>query len=263
MAVSGAALVEPALLLRAVAYGEADRIVTLYTRGHGKLSAMARVARKSRARFGASLALFVVGEATLRDRRGAELMTLERFDAVRDFSALAVDVVRMAHASYATELTRELTVPRQADPALFDLLVELYAVVATAAPAADTLRAFELRLLDEIGLRPVLDRCVACGAEGAGALDRGAVVDPARGGLLCARCAGLSRGEGVRPLPGAARLRLLEAQEVDSLAQAASLPPLDPEGTARAREAMHAMVAAHLRAPLKSLEFIQQLRAER
>lgn len=252
-----------AVLLRQVAYGEADRIVTLYTREHGKVSAAAKAAARSRKRFG-GMALFVIGDATLRERRGQDLLALEAFEARRDFGAIATDVVRLAHASYATELVRELTVPRQPDPALFDLVEELYACVAAAPPAADTLRAFELRLMDELGLRPVLDRCTACDAEAPTALDAGgAVVDPARGGLLCPRCAPRAAGAGVRPLPAASRRRLLEAQAADSLAEAAALPSLDAEAATRAREAMHALVAAHLRQPLRSLEFLHQLRQAR
>lgn len=249
------ALVTPAILLGQVPYGEADRVVTLYTRTHGKVSAMARAARKSRRRFGASLALFVVGEATLRERRGAELMTLERFDALLDFSALGGDLVRLAHASYATELVHRLTVPRHADAALFELLVEAYRAIAAAPPSADLLRAFELRLMGELGLRPVLCRCVGCGVEHEAVLDEpGAVVDPARGGLVCARCV----GRGV-PLPGAARRRLLEVQELP-LAGAAALPPAPAETAASARAVMHAIVGAHVSGPLRSLEFIQKLR---
>ena len=58
MTVGHASIVAPAILLASVPFGEADRVVTLFTRSHGKVSAMARSARKSRTRFGASLSLF-------------------------------------------------------------------------------------------------------------------------------------------------------------------------------------------------------------
>jgi DNA repair protein RecO (recombination protein O) len=247
--------VTDALLLGSVAYGDADRIVTLFTRSHGKVGAMARAARKSRQRFGAALALFVVGEATLSERRGAELMRLDSFHAVHDLSALGLDVVRLGHASYATELVRELTPPHRPDPALLDLLVELYRVVAEHAPRADTLRAFELRLLDELGVGPALDRCVGCGTSAAAALDR-AILDATRGGLLCPACAPTAHGT-VRVLPPDARARLLLVR-AGSLADAAGRPPA-PATEAPARDAMHALLAAHLSSPLRSLEFLRKL----
>ncbi len=242
-----------AVVVGAIAYGEADRIVTLYTRDLGKVTAMARSARKSRARFGAALSYYVVGEAVLKERRGAEMLLLESFDARRDLSGLCVDVVRMGHASYATELVRELTVPHRPDPALYDLLVELYAVVGASVPRAGTLRAFELRLLDEIGLRPALDRCVGC--DGQSELER-AVLDPARGGLVCPRC---PAGTGLRLLGAAARARLLELRAAPSLAAAAELPAATAEIEDGARRAMHALVNAHLARPIRSLEFLRKL----
>jgi DNA repair protein RecO (recombination protein O) len=239
-------VIEPAFLLGSVAYGEADRIVTLYTRGIGKVSAIARAAQKSRRRFGAALSLFVVGEAALADRRGGDLFVLERFDAGRDFTRLGGDIVKMAHASYATELLRELTVPRHPDAALFDLTVAMYDALAAGQPRADRLRAFELRLLDEIGLRPVLDRCVACGREDLGA---GAKVDAHRGGALCADCGLRAIGP---PLSPAVAARLVGLQRGE-------IPPADAEIEAT-RAVVHAFVLGNLQRPLRTLEFIHKLR---
>jgi DNA repair protein RecO (recombination protein O) len=251
-------IVTDAVVLRQVATGEADRVVTLYTRAHGKLSALAHAAAKSRKRFGAALSPYVLGEATLREKAGRELHLLERFDARRDFAARLGDPIKMGHAAYATELLRELSPPHQTDPALLDLLVELYEVVGTTAPRAETLRAFELRLLDAVGLRPVLDRCLACGAGEAARLDApGAVLDPERGGLVCASCG--TMGDRVRPLTAASRRRLLSIQDL-ALADAAALPGDGAESVTACREALHALLRTHLPGPLKSLEFLLKLR---
>lgn len=248
--------VTEAVLCGSVAYGDADRIVTLFTRSHGKIGAMARGARKSRHRFGAALAPFVIGEATLRERRGAELMVLDGFHAIRDFSRLGLDLVRLGHASYATELVRELTPPHRPDEAAFELLIELYRVVEVRPPRADTLRAFELRLLDVLGLRPALDRCVGCDTDEPAALDR-AILDAGRGGLLCAPCGSSARGT-VRLLPAAARARLLLVRD-GALDDVAVRPPA-PETEAAARDAVHALLSVHLPTQIRSLEFLRKLR---
>lgn len=253
-----APFVTDAVVLGAVAFGEADRVVTLFSREHGKLGAMARGARRSRNRFGAGLSQFVAGEATLRERRGAELMTLEGFHARRDFSSLGQDAVRLGHAAYATELVRELTTPHRADPPLFDLLVELYATVMAHPPRAATLRAFELRLLDELGLRPMLERCVSCGAEDAATLDR-VVVDAGRGGVVCVRCG--AGAASLRLLPTAARLRLLALRGAATLDDAARADPAAAEVEDAARAAMHALIEVHLTRPMRSLEFLKKLRS--
>jgi DNA repair protein RecO (recombination protein O) len=226
------------------------------TRGLGKVAAMARGARRSRTRFGGALAPFVLGEALLRERRGAELMLLDSFHVRKDFTRLGLDVVKLGHASYGTELVRELAPPHRPDEPLLDLLLDLYAVVEATAPRADTLRTFELRLLAELGLAPALDRCVGCDAGADQALDRG-ILDAGRGGLLCAACASTARGT-VRAETPAARARLLLLAR-STLAEAAARPPA-PETEAPAREAMAALLSIHLPRAPRSLEFLRKLR---
>jgi DNA repair protein RecO (recombination protein O) len=249
-------VVTPALVLRLVDYGESDRIVTLFTRDHGKLGALARGARKSRRRFGAALALFNVGEATLVERRGADLARFEAFALAHDFSGLALDLARLTHASYAVELIRELTPPRHPDPAIFELGAGFLAALAVAAPGPELLRVFELRLLDAVGFAPAFDRCAACGGP---ELDQpGQVFDVRRGGVLCRACSAPGRGV-VLPLPASARRAFVAAQRAD-LAGAAGLgcTPADREVM---RDVALAVVQEHVAKPLRSLEFLQKLRA--
>jgi DNA repair protein RecO (recombination protein O) len=243
-------LTTPAIVLRTVDYGEADRVVTLFTRDAGKLAALARGARKSVRRFGAGLGLFGVGEAVLHDKPNAELAGLERFDGARGFPALMADVAKVAHGGYACELTRELIPPRQPEPEVFELLITFFAALEAGPARAETLRIFELRLLDALGLRPSLDACIACGTVELGA--PGDVLDVRRGGVVCAHCHGHGRALGDE-----VRRALCEAQTLE-LADAPgfALPPAVNVGC---REALAAIIVDHVGRPLKSLEFIAKL----
>lgn len=243
-------LVTPAIVLRTVDYGEADRVVTLFTRDAGKLSALARGARKSVRRFGAALGLFGVGEAVLRDKPQAELAGLERFDGARGFPSLMSDVAKVAHGGYACELVRELVPMRQPEPRVFELLVTMFAALEAAAARAETLRVFELQLLDALGLRPSLEACVACGSDELGAA--GDVLDVRRGGVVCAHCHGHGRAlaDDVR--------RALVAAQAHTLHDAGALT-LSPSVNAGCREALAAIIADHVGRPLKSVEFIAKL----
>jgi DNA repair protein RecO (recombination protein O) len=243
-------LVTPAIVLRTVDYGEADRVVTLLTAEVGKLSALARGARKSVKRFGAALGLFGIGEAVLVDKPNVELAALERFDGARGFPALMNDVAKVAHGGYACELVRELIPPRQPEVELFELLVTFLTTLEAAPARAETLRIFELRLLDGLGLRPQLDACVACGSDELGA--PGDVLDVRRGGVVCAHC----HGHG-RPLGDEVRRALVAAQALDL--EAAPGFHLAAAVNAGAREALGAIVIDHVGRPLKSLEFIAKL----
>ncbi|RMH42433.1 MAG: DNA repair protein RecO [Deltaproteobacteria bacterium] len=242
-----------ALLLRAVPYRDADLIVTLLSRDLGKLSALARGARRSSRRFGARLALFTVGRAELRARRG-ELWTLASYDVVRDFTGLGGDVAAVAHGSYGLELVRELTAFEQAEPAIFDLVVELFEALAARGASPSVLRAFELRLLELVGLAPELDACIACG-DAAALAAAGTVLDGLRGGAVCAAC---HAGASAKPLPPDALAALRAARATTRLVDA---PADGGAGAAAARDALVAMVLAHVGKPLRSLEFIAKMSA--
>jgi DNA repair protein RecO (recombination protein O) len=250
--------VTPAIVLRTVDYGEADRVVTLLCQAGGKRSALARGARKSARRFGAGLALFGVGEATLSERPGSELATLESFHGARGFPRLTQDVAKVAHGGYACELVRELSPPHKDEPEVFALLVQFLDLLDGGAARAETLRIFELALLDAVGLRPTLDRCVECGSD---SIDgEGQVFDVRKGGVVCGSC----RGHG-RPVYGPAAPRL-DGETRQTLAQAQAMKlgtelSLAPAVNAACREILAAVLLDHLGKPLKSVEFIAKLNA--
>lgn len=247
-----------AIVVRKVAYGEADLVLTLLCRDLGKLSALARGARRSQRRFGAALELFTVSTVQLRAHRG-ELWTLSSAETATSFAHLARDIGTLAHASYGTELVRELSAAEQPDAAVFNLLVDLFAALSRRGARADVLRAFELALLDATGLAPALETCAACGRGGDGAFNRGALLDPARGGVVCASCAPASRSAGVRPLSASAHAALVAAQRAARAGELAQVE-LDPgDAATETRDAMLALIGHHVGRPLRTLEFLGKL----
>lgn len=161
------AILTAAIVLRVTDYGEADRIVTLLTESHGKVSALARGAKKSRKRFGAALGLFGCGEATLRERR--DLWLLEELHAQRGFLRLGQELGRFSHACYVCELCQHLCPPHEPEPQVYAqlraFLDRLDQLPLADKPAIAPLRAFELKLLDAVGLGLSLRHCAACGAD--------------------------------------------------------------------------------------------------
>jgi DNA repair protein RecO (recombination protein O) len=249
-----------ALVLRLVDYGESDRIVTLFGRSLGKVSALARGARASRRRFGPGLAVFGIGTAALVERRGADLWRLDSFEATADTSGLAADLGRFAHASYAVELIRELCPPHEPHAGVFDLGVWLLRTLSGGAPRPELLRRFELRLLGELGFAPALDRCAACGGALLDAPEQ--VFDLRRGGVLCRACHRVGPGHGVQiPLSASARAALCRARDADD--EAAGALAFSPEDNAAAREVVMAVVTDQVGRPLRSLEFLAKLNAAR
>jgi DNA repair protein RecO (recombination protein O) len=210
---------DDALVLRSVDYGEADRIVTLLTRRHGKLSALARSARKSRRRFAGALEGFAVVDAELAIGSG-DLARLQSARVMRIFPGVLCDLERMSVAGALLRLGRDLVAERVADEALFEEFVGMLELLerADVIPAALHL-AFEIRLLAITGFAPLLSACGVCGK--VPTAGRAAEFDPARGCLVCQACGGAPL-----PLRGAVRARLVEAMQgsVLSVAQLAWQP---------------------------------------
>ena len=234
-------------------YRETDRICQLLSEQAGPISVMARGARRSRKRFGGALSLFVIGEATFRPAaRDGGLATLERYDCLEDLAPrISSDVVAVAHGSYIIELARELWPEGQPDAELFALVCEALRALSAGPPSPGLLRAYELQLLAAVGLAPSLDRCVACGRS-PDATEPVSFNVP-RGGLVCGRCPG--QGGGLAP----SILRLLLTLSRTPLREARARQAT-PEAARGARETMVALVHHHLGKPLKSLQFILELR---
>jgi DNA repair protein RecO (recombination protein O) len=240
-----------AILLRSVAYGESDRVVTLLGRTTGRVSALARGARKSVKRFGGGLGLGASGQAVLRERAGSELMGLDGFEVVQARLGLALDIARTAHASYGIELCDRLCGPRHPEPAVYDWLEEFLARVEAGGAALERLRVFELGLLGRLGIGASFE-CVACGRGEAELGDESTRWHPERGGVVCRSC--VRSGSMLIAETRRALLRLsgLTLDEADAVT-------LDRDLNAGCRQAIRELLAHHIPGPLKSLEFIEKM----
>src|SRR6185312_2068331 len=100
--------------------------------------------------------------AELQERRGADLFELRSVDVMEPYRSLREDLGRLAHAGYATELSRELLQDREPHDLLLDTLLNFFATLGRVGPRSLTLRAFELEALAAAGLSPRLAQCVRC-----------------------------------------------------------------------------------------------------
>ena len=159
----------PAIILAGRDLGESDRLLTLFTRDLGRLSAVARAARRSK---------------RLIDQ-GRDLLHLDSCDLVEPFEAIRADVRRYAGACYLCELARELFPEREPAQAAFGLLSHALGRLAGGQDAPAWERLAALRLLALAGFAPRLEGCLRCGAPPEPPLR----FLPAVGGLLCPACA--------------------------------------------------------------------------
>ncbi|MCC6334360.1 MAG: DNA repair protein RecO [Myxococcales bacterium] len=236
---------DEALVLSCVDYGEADRLVTLFTRAHGRLTAFAAGARKSKRRFAGALEAGTWLKAQLVERRG-DTLRLDGVDVLRSYHHLREELPRIARALYSLELCRELLRDHEPHEALFDALRGYLELLEERQAGPTSLLKFELDALQHTGFRPRFAPCALCG----GPTGARPLFDPEHGGVVCEGCA-----------PRVPRGVPVSASLVDALArlQAGERTPLPAELRARARQLLNTFIAHHLGRRLKSVDFMEQV----
>jgi DNA repair protein RecO (recombination protein O) len=225
------------LVLRVVHYGEADVILTLLTRALGKVSVMARGARKSTRRFAGVLEPMHTLTVRIDERSGADLLGLGEAKISRTRMHLANDLGRLDAAGQALRWVRDGSPARTAEPQVFDEIVTLLDRLDDAelgGSPESLLAATGLRLLRDFGYGLTLAECVRCGKR----CDpkRGAWVDAGAGGLVCQACGGGAPTHHL--IDAACRGRLAAASEGRDAA-------LEPEDTLVARKLVDEALHAH------------------
>ncbi len=179
-----------ALVVGRVATGDADIILTLFTEQLGRVSAIARHAKRSQRRFGGALEPLHTIVVQLSERAGAELMSLReaKIELVR--TKLLSNLEAMEAAGRALGWLRRAAPERAPETRLWRHTITLLDALnsATMASAAGALAAYGLALLESIGWGLELEACVGCGAPCP--QKKPAFFDPTRGGLVCRACGG-------------------------------------------------------------------------
>ena len=173
-----------AVVLRHSDFGEADRLLTLFTREQGKARAIAKGARKIASRKAGHLEPFT--RVKLQLARGHDLFIVTQAETIDAYPSLREDLTLTGYAAYVIELLdRFVPDDETASPSLFRLLTETLSRLATEPLPWLTIRSYEMRLLDLLGFRPQLFECANCGNE-IQAEDQ--YFSAALGGVACPRC---------------------------------------------------------------------------
>ena len=181
-----------AVVLRSIRYGEADRILHLYTPERGRLGAIAKGVRKTKSRFGGRLEPYHRANLVLHEGR-SDLLTVTAADTIEPHAALNRDAGTLDSASRACDAVSRLFEHADPQPHAYHLLCNELVLLDALARREVTDRsvlhanqiAFRLKLLVVAGFSPVLSGCVSCGeAEHIGGFSG------ASGGVVCSSCEG-------------------------------------------------------------------------
>jgi DNA repair protein RecO (recombination protein O) len=173
-----------AVVLRHSDWGEADRLLTLYTRERGKVRAIAKGARKIRSRKAGHLEPFT--RVTLQLARGHDLLIVTQADTLDAYLPIHENLVKTSHAAYIVELLDRFTYEDDTENYnIYRLLTEALARVEKEPEPWLAIRYYEVRLLDLLGYRPQLFECANCGRE---IKAENQFFSAAQGGVLCPAC---------------------------------------------------------------------------
>jgi DNA repair protein RecO (recombination protein O) len=206
-----------AIVLRSIRYGEADRILHLYTPQHGRLSAIAKGARRSRSRFGARLEPFFRVGAVVHEGRG-DLYTVSSVDTITAHAALRDHAATLDAAARACDAVGRLFETAEPHPEVFTLLANELSLLCSGAARAGPANglAFRLKLLLAAGVLPQLGACAACGES-----EHLRGFSAAAGGVVCSSCEAAAfplDEEGYEFLVGALRSPLADAPNASARA---------------------------------------------
>ena len=239
------------LVLRRRTFGDADRILVVLTREHGKLSVLARGVRRAKARNGAGLDLLARSQMMLIPGRNLAVLAQAR---QLGGSPAPNDLVRLACAGVLAELVDATLEDGHPDARVYDILAE--AAARLASPARDprldlALAAFSLAAVG--GYLPDLNRCVGCGEA---LQDRVGMFVPNLGGVVQGGCAS---GPDLAVPCAAVTLRVLRRMAAADEATVVRL-----RWTADLRDQVETILVAHLEhhldRPLKSARVLAEIR---
>lgn len=171
--------------------GEADKILTIYTPGFGKVKAIAKGVRRPSSRLGGHVDDFAYADMLLAKGRDLDIVTQSQ--TLDSFRPLREELSRMTHGYYVAELVDSFNEERSENQPLFDLLIQTFRLLSEESDLATVLRYFEIHMLDMVGYRPELSHCVRCRAD---IQPEANYFSPALGGAVCPAC-GPSEGSAV------------------------------------------------------------------
>ena len=252
-------LTTPAIILRRVEYGDFDLILSFYTLEKGKLSAIAKAARKSTKRFGGILELFTTLDivCTLSRRNG--LPFLQEAVLKNAFSGIRSDIMRTAYASYWAELIETSSEEGQQQPQLYHLLQFTLRRLDQKQTSPEALSVlFQIRLLLVSGYRPNLRSCQDCCRKVEEVDAREYQFDLSRGGLVCPDCGVTNSG---RLIMSKSTLKQLHWIETGGLSKAGRVR-LSGAAIRESLRVLEAFVPYQFGKEPRSLKFLQQVRGK-
>jgi DNA repair protein RecO (recombination protein O) len=242
-----------AVVLRHADYGEADRLLTLFTREAGKLRVIAKGVRRMHSRKAGHLEPFT--RVALMLARGRDLWIVTQAETVEAYLPLREDLLRTGYAAYVVELLDRFSYEEGENRELYQLITQTLQRITLETDPFPAVRYYEIRLLDLLGFRPQLQRCLGCGE----------LIQPEdqffsaeHGGVFCPRCR--DNDLSARPVSMAA-LKALRHYQRSSYNEAMRLV-LPPALRSELENLLQYYLTYHLERSLNTPAFLRRVRSQ-
>jgi DNA repair protein RecO (recombination protein O) len=247
----------PAIMLRKLDFGDYDLIVTFLTLKEGKITAIAKSAKKSTKRFGGILELFSVLDVVFGTGRRKGLPVLQEAALKHPFPNIRSSMLKTAYGSYWAELINEWMENGHPEVRLYQLFYHVLKELDAGLTPEGTLSIlFQMRFMKMFGFAPNLQGCGTCRNEIENIKETTLMFNPAKGGIFCDRCA----PEGGRKMAlSKGTVKQLLWIERQNLKQATRIR-FDPDTMKAGEELLEAFVPFNLGKDLRSLKFLRQIR---
>lgn len=244
----------PAIVLRTWPFSESDKIVSFLTEKHGKITGIAKGAKRSSKRFCNSLEPFSLVNVRFQDRAHSSLAFILTSDLLLGFKRLVISLEKISFASYLVEITDGLIGEREENPLVFHHLRDGLSYLEEKATSLTFLTSFELKLLRLAGYQPLLEGCRRCGKD---RQDQSAArwhFSLRDGGILCESCSRLRKE--IMPLAAATLEVLTGLQEEKNMLS--STVSLKSSVLKEIRPVMFRFIQFHMEREIKSASFLHK-----
>lgn len=171
------------IVLRSARYKESDLILTIFTRKLGKVSAIAKGAKRNKSSLLSSSQVFSYSNFTLKKQ--GNMYRVSQSETIKSFYDIAYDIDAFSYATYITSLVEGSIYENQTNNRLFVLLAQtLYLYTQKDIDKEFVTKAFELKFLDYAGFKPIVNKCVNCNTTNL----KNSVFNVDEGGILCEKC---------------------------------------------------------------------------
>ncbi len=247
----------PAIVLRRVDFGDYDLILTLFTLNKGKISAIAKSAKKSAKRFGGILELFSVIQIVCSPTKDKELMLLQEASLINSFSGIRGDLKKTAYAGYFSEMIIVWSEVGSEQDNIYHLLYYILEQVDKSQIPEEILSIiFQMRFVAIAGISPDLSVCMICRTGIDSIKEDRVTFDFSKGRIICPKCAYASANRLFLSKGTIKRLGWIESGDLSKALKIRFTSLAVKESL----DFVESYTTYHLGKELQSLKFLKQIR---